>query len=56
MYKYVLNAIALVFPFDEISIRPELYSRPRFRIQGGYPEHDGQRIKSKGRRNINPCV
>ena len=29
------NAILLVLPFEEISIRPELSSPPRFRIQGG---------------------
>ena len=34
------NAIILVLPFKEISLRPELSSPPRFRIQGGYPERD----------------
>ena len=28
-------------PFQEISLRLELSSPPRFRIQGGYPERDG---------------
>ena len=28
-------------PIEEISLRPELSSPARFRIQGGYPEHDG---------------
>ena len=29
------------FPFEEISIQPELSSPTRFRIQGGSPERDG---------------
>ena len=29
------NAFLLVFAFEDISIRPELSSPPRFRIQGG---------------------
>ena len=35
------NAILLVLPIEEISLRPELSSPPRFRIQGGYPKRDG---------------
>ena len=35
------NAILLVFPIEEISLRPELSSPAHFRIQGGYPERDG---------------
>ena len=34
-------AIPLVLPIEEISLRPELSSPPRFRIQGGSPECDG---------------
>ena len=34
------NAILLVLPIEEISLRPELSSPPRFRIQGGYSERD----------------
>ena len=34
------NAIPLVLPIEEISLRPELSSPARFRIQGGYPERD----------------
>ena len=34
------NAIPLVLPIEEISLRPELSSPPRFRIQGGSPERD----------------
>ena len=33
------KAIPLVLPNEEISLRPELSSSPRFRIQGGSPEH-----------------
>ena len=29
------NALLLVLPFKDISLRPELSSTPRFRIQGG---------------------
>ena len=29
------NAILLVLPIEEISLRPELSSPPRFKIQGG---------------------
>ena len=32
--------IPLVLPIEEISLRPELSSPPRFRIQGGSPERD----------------
>ena len=35
------NAILLVLPIEEISLRPELSSPARFRIQGGSPERDG---------------
>ena len=35
------NAILLVLLFEEISIWPELFSPPRFRIQGGWSERDG---------------
>ena len=45
------NAIILVLPIEEISLRPELSSPARFRIQGGYPERDGERTKDG-----NPCV
>ena len=34
------NAILLVLPIEEISLRPELSSPARFRIQGGSPERD----------------
>ena len=34
------NAILLVFQYQEDTIRPELSSPPRFRIQGGQPERD----------------
>ena len=34
------NAILLVLPIEEISLRPELSSPTRFRIQGGSPERD----------------
>ena len=47
------NAILLVLPIEEISLRPELYSPHCFRIQGGYPERDG----GGGRTDEgNPCV
>ena len=48
--KTTKNAIILVLPIEEISLRPELSSPPRFRIQGGYPERD------EGRTNGNPRV
>ena len=35
------NAIFLVLTIKEISLRPELSSPRRFRIQGWYPERDG---------------
>ena len=35
------NAILLVLPNEEISLRPELSSPAHFRIQGGSPERDG---------------
>ena len=41
--KIKINAILFMLPFEEISLRPELSSPPRFRIQGGYPERDGRR-------------
>ena len=44
------NTILLVFQYQDDAIRPELFSPPRFRIQGGYPECDGQRTKKEGRR------
>ena len=34
------NDILLVLPIEEISLRPEVSSPPRFRIQGGSPEPD----------------
>ena len=34
------SAILLDLPIEEISLRPELSSPPRFRFQGGYPERD----------------
>ena len=49
------NAILLVLPNEEISLRPELSSPPRFRIQGGYPERQDGR--TDGRTNEgNPRV
>ena len=36
------NGIPLVLPIEEISLRPELSSPARFRIQGGSPERDGR--------------
>ena len=33
----------------ELSLLPELSSRPRFRIQGGWSEHDGGRARSTNR-------
>ena len=36
------NAIPLVLPIEEISLRPELSSPARFRIQGGQYERDGR--------------
>ena len=33
--------LPLVLSFKEISLRPELSSQPRIRIQGGSPERDG---------------
>ena len=36
------NAILLVLPIEDISLRPELSSPPRFRIQGRYPERYGR--------------
>ena len=52
-----MNAIILVLPNEEISLRPELSSPPRFRIQGGYPErytrtHEHTNTRTHG----NPCV
>ena len=45
------NAIPLVLPIEEISLRPELSSPARFRIQGGYPERDeGRRTKDENLR------
>ena len=35
------NAIPLVLAIEQISLRPELSSPARFRIQGGSPECDG---------------
>ena len=47
------KAILLVLPIEEISIRPELSSQPRFRIQGGgYRE----RYKRKEKEDGNSCV
>ena len=34
------NAIILVLPIEEISLRPDLSSPARFRIQGVSPERD----------------
>ena len=43
--------ILLVLPFEEISLRPELSSPPRFRAKGGRsPERDGR--KSKRRKSL----
>ena len=41
------NAILLVLPIKEISLPPELASPARFKIQGGYPEHDIHRKSSR---------
>ena len=41
------NVILLVLPFEEISIRPELFSPHRFRIQGGQHERDGGRTNKR---------
>ena len=41
------NYIQLVLPNEEISLRPELSSSPRFRIQGGYPERDERRTNER---------
>ena len=38
----IFYAMLLVMSIEEISIRLELSSPPRFRIQGGYPECDGR--------------
>ena len=41
------NANLLVLPFEEISLRPDLSSPTRFRIQGGSPErHERGRTKN----------
>ena len=40
-------AIILVLPIEEISLRPELSTPPRFRIQGGSPERDGRRTEQQ---------
>ena len=34
------NAILLVVPFEEISLRPELSSPASLKIQGRYPKRD----------------
>ena len=41
------NAILLVLPIEEISLRPELSSPACFIIQGGYPERDGGEVRTK---------
>ena len=46
-------AIPLVLPIEEISLRPELSSPPRFRIQGGSPECETQ---TNEQTNGNPRV
>ena len=43
--------LSLVLPIEEISLRPELSSPTRFRIQGGYPERYGRTDKG-GRTEI----
>ena len=48
------NAILLVLPIEEISLQQELSSPARFRIQGGYPERDGEE-EEEGEEG-NPCV
>ena len=52
------NAIILVLPIEEISLRPELSSPspPRFRIQGGWCERESGRRTGGGRTNGNPSV
>ena len=49
--KIKKNAIPLVLLIEEISLRPELSSPPRFRIQGGYPERYG-RTNEAGRKSL----
>ena len=39
------NYILLVLPIKEISLRPELSSPPRFRIQGGWSERYERRTE-----------
>ena len=46
--QFFENYILLVLPFEEISLRPELSTPPRFRIQGGYPERDGEVRTNEG--------
>ena len=41
-------AILLVLPFEETGLQPELSSPPRFRIQGGYRDRDGQMRSPNG--------
>ena len=41
------NTIPLVLPFDEISLRPELSSPSRFRIQCRWSERDERSPKDK---------
>ena len=40
---------SLSFPFEEISVQPELSSQPRFRIQWEYPERDIHSSSSSSR-------
>ena len=44
--------IKSILPIEEISLRPELSSPPRFRFQGGYPERYKKRRTNKGRKSL----
>ena len=46
----LLLVVTLLLLFKQISIHPELSSRPDFRIQGGYPKRDGW--KERGQMEI----
>ena len=54
LFQNKKNAILLVLPNEEISLRPELSRPPRFRIQGGWSERYGGRMNELT--NGNPCV
>ena len=50
------NAIPLVLPIEEISLRPELSSPAGFIIQEGSPEYDGGAAAAAAAEEGNPCV